>query len=250
MNRIQDRSILFYSTFDPISQKLLDQLSKFPLLLEQVTLIPLNATDGTINRNLPKAIKTMLKRRPDKIPIFVPAGVNNIVFGEHAISWLENCIHNKFGGITFGSFQTSIVATAATLDTKGRMTRRDLFNDTEFHMNAEEIQGIKDFTQQYASVKDSSKMKLTTDRTNKSQASRDIKAKFQAIKSDRMGLGRSTGPSAISKQRVDPRPVPQIPWGGQFRPMGQRVPGGTVPIPKPVRLLSKNKKQRKRVLYT
>lgn len=238
MNRIQDKSILFFSTFDPISRQLLDKLRNFPQLLEQVELIQLNASDGTLNRYLPRAIRELIKKNPKKIPIFVPSGIGNIVYGEHAISWLDNCIHNNCGGITFGSLRPGITSSAATLDSKGKMTRRDLFTDSEFHMNAQEIKNIRDFTRQHTNVTDSCKLKLTSDRTNKKQASRDIRVKFQAMKSARIGGIQTT----INRPKVDPRPVPQIPWGGQLRPATHIIPGGMVRVPKPTKKVRSRKR--------
>lgn len=227
MNRIQDRSILFYTTFDPFSKQILTELSKFPMVQEQIILIQLNDAKGNINRTLPRMIKNILQKNPRKIPIFVPAGMNNVVFGPHVISMLQDGILNNLNGLVTGTMNRAMAVTSAVLDRSGNLTKRDLFHDSEFHMSTEEVKSIKDFTQDYVSADHVDDMLLMSDNTSKKQAARDIRAKFEEARNGRSSImPMSSAPTSSLHTRggatgcgiIDPRPVPAIPPPPMMRP--------------------------------
>lgn len=213
MNRIQDRSILFYSSFDPISKAIMTEMDKYPKMMDQFVLVQLTDSRGNINRHLPRLIKTILTKNPRKIPIFVPAGMNNVIFGEHALSMFKDGMLNNLGGLVTGTMRHTPASTAAVLDKTGNLTKRDLFQDSEFHMTSKQVESIKDFTQLYASADHVDSMLLVADTCNKKQTARDIRNKFEEARSIHTPTGRlsTSGTPYQTTKRVDPRPIPSIP---------------------------------------
>ena len=231
MNRIEDRSIIFYTSYDPVSQQILAKLEKFPQLANQMELIIVHRPDGTLNPILPQMIQKLLQTSPHRVPILVAAGINNLIFGPQALSWIEHSTFTDYGGVTTRDW-TGGPTLGSQLDARGNFTQDQLFQNSEYHLSGKKVEG-RDTGGDLATIDQlgGPLMDLVEESQTKAQAGREAQRLLSQLKQQRSNP--PPGPSQVIPSRpLVPPPVlsypgvqPMIQAPSLGGPGGPRPPG-------------------------
>jgi hypothetical protein len=230
MDRIHNKSLMFYSLHpnDQLSRQCLDYLHKNPALAKQFVLFlvhhPQNFAAPPLLR-LPARVLECARR--GQIPLLAMAGMKDLVFGQAALSWLENSALHQAETVVASNIDG--LGTADNCATIAQASRpgNSLF-DTDYNIGFDDGRGA--FNKDYASLEEAVEARITCydeigGSNSKSVAGQEIRKKMDELKASRNqeAVGRRplmSGPPMGNTPYVPP----MMGGGGGGMPMGTGMP--------------------------
>lgn len=248
--RLNDKALLFFSTFDPLSRRIIQEVHKDPTIKPLFEYIQLNDERGKLDQRLPSAIKAQVQSNPRGIPILVIPGFGDgsFLLGIDVVNWLENNIFHGHGGARFADLKSGGLPQMTKISDDGHIIADESIvdHDEEFLLQGTKPEEVVDGNDLLGGIDawTQSKQAVYRDAEDKRTFGSKIRRAYEDIKQNRFShadVATSSSsssfplpppPSIPHPMRLPPpplmRPLPYMPGGLPRPPIN---PAFSLPIP-------------------
>lgn len=217
------KSLLFITYFDPISQSIVKGLKQNPDVEKQLLVFPLYTREGKKTPYLPKLVKEVITHDPRKVPMLVPAGINQLIIQHPVLEWLRNHMFSKSERPLLSAVidrTPDAEVSAALEDGEFDAYYNGLFNREYLTYAERAVKGTSHVFSDSSDLAEAYKPargEIMADRTDARSLSRTIDSKLR--KAETMYSEREHSRRiAASSSRVDPRGHPMMHPPLRFKP--------------------------------